>query len=141
MPFHFASDELCGQFYLTRSNQRIQLLPDKKNNRTGDIERIGVSVNEAAEMIGLSVRSMWNLVKEGKIKHVKYGTRCIVSVKSLREFVDGKNEYTTLSTLSVRGEAAPHKTLESFIPTLAASDHSTNTAGGTGETTLIQKEQ
>jgi len=56
------------------------------------IERIGVSVEEAATMLSLCVRSVWVLVKEGKIRHVKFGTRCIISVQSLREYVDGKEE-------------------------------------------------
>ena len=56
------------------------------------IERISVSVEEAAVMLSLCVRSVLVLVKEGKIKHVKFGTRCIVSVQSIRDFVDGKME-------------------------------------------------
>ena len=60
-----------------------------KNRATDDVERIGVSVNDAATMISLSVRSVWTLIKEGKIRHTKYGKRCIVSVQSLREFIDG----------------------------------------------------
>jgi excisionase family DNA binding protein len=67
-----------------------------KNKRDDGIERIGVSVEEAAVMLSLCARSVWVLVKEGKIRHVKYGTRCIISVQSLREFVDGKNETETL---------------------------------------------
>jgi len=84
----------------TGSNSRIQI-PAKhkqlrpKHTRTGDIERIGVSVEEAAVMLSLCVRSVWVLVKEGKIRHIKFGTRCIVSVQSLREFVDGKKEPVT----------------------------------------------
>jgi hypothetical protein len=61
----------------------------------GDIERIGVSVEEAAIMLSLCVRSVWVLIKDGRLQHVKFGTRCIVSVRSLREFVDGKQESET----------------------------------------------
>ena len=70
------------------------------------IERIGVSVEEAAVMLSLCVRSVWVLVKEGKIKHVKFGTRCIVSVQSIRDFVDGKKESETQLNHSdkLRGE-------------------------------------
>jgi hypothetical protein len=55
-----------------------------------DIERIGVSVKRAAKMLDLSERHVWTLVKEEKIRSVKSGTRTIVSVLSIREFVDGK---------------------------------------------------
>ena len=84
----------------TGSKSRIQI-PAKhtqlkpKHKWAGDIERIGVSVEEAAVMLSLCVRSVWVLVKEGKVRHVKFGTRCIVSVQSLREFVDGKREPVT----------------------------------------------
>jgi len=66
-----------------------------KGKWAGDVERIGVSVEEAAIMLSLCVRSVWVLIKDGRIRHVKFGTRCIVSVKSLREFVDGKQEPKT----------------------------------------------
>ena len=55
-----------------------------------DIERIGVSAEVAAEMIGVSTSTMWNLAKKQKIRTVRTGTRVIFSVQSLREFVDGK---------------------------------------------------
>jgi excisionase family DNA binding protein len=70
-----------------------QSIPPK--NQTNDIERIGVSVEQAAEMLSLSVRSIWVLVKDGRIRHVRFGTRCIISVQSLREYVDGKQKSTT----------------------------------------------
>ena len=60
-----------------------------------NLERIGVSVEQAAVMLSLSVRSVWVLIKDGRIRHVRFGTRCIVSVQSLREFVDGKPGFTT----------------------------------------------
>ena len=55
-----------------------------------DIERIGVSVETAAEMIGVGTRTMWNLAKEQKIRTVRIGRRVLFSVQSLREFVDGR---------------------------------------------------
>ena len=58
---------------------------------TGGMDRIGVSVEEASVMLSLSVRSVWVLIKDGRIRHVRFGTRVIVSVQSLREFVDGKS--------------------------------------------------
>jgi hypothetical protein len=67
-----------------------QSVPTKKE--PGEIERIGVSAEGAAIMLSLSVRSVWSLLKQGKIRHVRYGTRRIISVQSLREYVDGKQE-------------------------------------------------
>jgi len=61
--------------------------PERK--RTETIERIGVSIQEAAKMLGISRPHFLPLVKEEKIRTVKIGRRILVSVQSLREFVDG----------------------------------------------------
>jgi excisionase family DNA binding protein len=58
----------------------------------GNLERIGVSAEEAAVMLGLSVRSVWTLVKDERIRHVRFGTRVIIAVESIREFVNGRQE-------------------------------------------------
>jgi excisionase family DNA binding protein len=63
----------------------------------GNLERIGVSAEEAAVMLDLSVRSIWVLVKDKRIRHVRFGMRVIISVQSLREFVDGKQDPITHS--------------------------------------------
>ena len=55
-----------------------------------DVERIGASVKRAAKMLDVSERHAWTLVKNKEIRSRKSGERVIVSVKSLREYVDGK---------------------------------------------------
>ena len=59
--------------------------PEKQN-----IEHIGVSAEVASEMLGVGVRTMWNLAKEQKVRTVRIGRRVLFSVQSLREFVDGR---------------------------------------------------
>ncbi|MDR0328931.1 MAG: helix-turn-helix domain-containing protein, partial [Planctomycetaceae bacterium] len=63
-----------------------------KKERTEDTSPIGVSIPTAARMVGLSYNTFIPLVREGKIRTVKVGKRVIVSVQSLRDFVDGKKE-------------------------------------------------
>jgi len=67
----------------------FQIIPKSKNEPTEQVERIGVSAKRAAEMIDVCERTIWNLAKEGKIRAIRIGKRVIISVKSLREFVDG----------------------------------------------------
>jgi hypothetical protein len=74
----------------TASQIQIPAKTESKNERTESIERIGVSVAVAAEMIGVCERTVWKLAKAGKIHSIRLGTRCIFSVQSLREFVDEK---------------------------------------------------
>jgi len=51
-----------------------------------------VSIQEAAKMLGISRPHFYPLIKEGKVRTVKNGRRTLVSVQSLRDFVDGSTE-------------------------------------------------
>jgi excisionase family DNA binding protein len=66
--------------------------PEKpKRKQKENIERIGLSVQEAADTLGVHKDTFMVLVKEGKVRTIKIGRRIIVSNQSLREHVDGKN--------------------------------------------------
>ena len=78
----------------SNSGIRISAKPEEpkhERKRTETIERVGVSIQEAAKMLGISKPHFLPLVNEGKIRTVRIGRRILVSVQSLREFVDGKN--------------------------------------------------
>jgi len=64
--------------------------PKPEGKQTEVIERIGVSIQESAKMLGISKPHFYPLIKEGKVRTVQVGRRTLVSVQSLREFVDGK---------------------------------------------------
>ena len=66
--------------------------PKPERKRTESIERIGVSIQEAAKMLGISKPHFYPLMREGKVRTVKIGRRTLVSVQSLREFVDGTKD-------------------------------------------------
>ena len=66
--------------------------PKPKSAPTEDTPLIGVSIPKAAQMIDVSLNTFKPLIKEGKIRTIKIGKRIIVSVQSLRDFVDGKKE-------------------------------------------------
>ena len=68
--------------------------PDPKPERkqSENISQIGVSIPKAAKMLGIGKPKCLSLIKEGKIRAVRAGKRVVVSVQSLREFVDGKSE-------------------------------------------------
>ena len=79
--------------------------PEKpEHKRTENIERIGVSVQEAAKMLGISKPHFLPLVKEGKIRTVQIGRRILVSVQSLREFVDGHSDDSMENSPESQGE-------------------------------------
>ena len=68
--------------------------PPKKpeSKRTEFIPQIGVSIPQAAKMLNVGKPLVSHLVKTGKIRAIKLGKRVVVSVQSLHDLVDGKNE-------------------------------------------------
>jgi hypothetical protein len=68
-------------------------IPEKPEQLPEPIERIGVSVRIAAEMLGVSERTMWILEKQKKVRAVRLDRRVLFSVQSLRDFVNGKSEH------------------------------------------------
>ena len=81
---------------------KTEAKPERKRKET--IERIGVSVQEAAKMLGISKPHFLPLVKEGKIRTVQIGRRILVSVQSLRDFVDGKPQNPPDNRPEMQGE-------------------------------------
>jgi len=78
-----------------------------KVKRTGEATpRIAVSIQEGAKMLGISKPHFLPLVKEGTIRTVKIGRRVLVSVQSLRDFVDGKTatDNPVENTAELQGE-------------------------------------
>ena len=68
--------------------------PPKKteSKRTESITPIVVSIPQAAKMLGVSKDTFMVLVKAEKVRTVRINKRVIVSIQSLRDFVDGKSE-------------------------------------------------
>jgi excisionase family DNA binding protein len=69
--------------------------PEKpKKELTESLPQIGVSIPQAAKMLGVSKDTFLVLVKAGKVRTVRINKRVIVSIQSLREFVDGKGGWS-----------------------------------------------
>ena len=77
----------------TDSCIRIPAKAEKPERKpSGGVERLGYSTQEAAIALGVSEPTVLLLIKEEKIRIVKIGHRTIVSVQSLRDFIDGKEK-------------------------------------------------
>lgn len=50
--------------------------------------RLSYSVNEAAEAISLSPRSVWTLIAKGKIETRKIGCRTVIPAQSLHSLLE-----------------------------------------------------
>jgi excisionase family DNA binding protein len=64
--------------------QKATVAPD---HRTVAVARVALSVEEAAQAVGLSERYVWDLVKSGALRTKRVGRRRIVPVEALQEFM------------------------------------------------------
>jgi excisionase family DNA binding protein len=72
------------------TNAAIKIPAHSVKSEHETIERIGFSIDETAESLGVSVPKVLTLIKERQVRTVRVGKRIVVSVRSLRNFVDGK---------------------------------------------------
>lgn len=52
-----------------------------------ELKRLTVSVRDASQMIGVSQRTIWTLVKSGELPVVSIGTRRLFEVSALEQFI------------------------------------------------------
>lgn len=57
------------------------------NGTDADPERLAYSVKEAAQIIGISARRLWDHVRNKKIRTFREGTRRLVSRRAIEEFI------------------------------------------------------
>ncbi len=51
-------------------------------------ERLTVNAREAAQMLGVSERTIFQLSKAGKLPHKRLGARVVYSIAALKKFID-----------------------------------------------------
>ena len=57
-----------------------------------NVERLTYSVPETAQAIGVSSRTIHNYIKDGALPCVRIGTRVLIEVEALREFIAGRKQ-------------------------------------------------
>lgn len=62
-----------------------------ENTDRNNAEKRSYSVSEAAEILGVSKRSIYNLCASGAFKSVHIGTKLRISRKSFDEWLDGSD--------------------------------------------------
>lgn len=60
--------------------------PSRRKSR-GAPTRIAVSIPEAAEMLSLSINSVWRLLRVGELHRIRVGRRSLVAVNELQAFL------------------------------------------------------
>ena len=54
-----------------------------------------LSRNQAAEMLGIGVTTLWRLTKSGRLPVVKIGSRCLYTCDDIIQFVEGEKHVVT----------------------------------------------
>ena len=57
-----------------------------------NVERLTFSIAETAEALGISSRTVHTLIKSGALPCVRIGTRVLVEVEALREFIANRKQ-------------------------------------------------
>ena len=65
----------------------------KRSNRNKPIPpRISVSAREAAEMLGVSKSTVYNLMADGRLPFIKIGQRRLIMIKDLEDFLKSNRQ-------------------------------------------------
>jgi excisionase family DNA binding protein len=65
------------------------------NKETLPIEPLQISVREASKILGISQRTLWNIVKTGDIAVNRIGHRVLFPLQELRRYVNEKTRCDT----------------------------------------------
>jgi len=68
---------------------------------------LAVSAKEAARLLGVSERALWNWAKDGLIRTVKIGRRVLYPITALKELLDQggrKQDNSCVNALNTRKE-------------------------------------
>ena len=69
----------------------VTIMP-KKPETPATSEPLAVNVEEAARMLSVSQRSIWNMAQRGEIVSRRIGKRVVFPVASIHAFLEGKPE-------------------------------------------------
>jgi excisionase family DNA binding protein len=61
-------------------------------------EPLSVGVNDAADMIGISRANVYNEIKIGRLKTFRFGSRRLIPMTALKEWLDAMVERGGIST-------------------------------------------
>ena len=82
---------------LTKEGRKMIRIVNKQEKQE-QIERLAVSPREAARMIGISERSLFDLLKAGQLPHRKLKRKILISMQALRDFVNGTDVDSSTET-------------------------------------------
>jgi predicted DNA-binding transcriptional regulator AlpA len=82
-------------------------IESQPESATESVTPLAVSVKKGASMVGVSLSTMWTLIRQGKIPTKKVGMRTLLRVRDLEEFSDGGN--VEIDQPAAKPAAAAHR--------------------------------
>ena len=59
------------------------------------MEKLSYSVKEVAATLGVSSRTVHNIIKRGELCHFRVGTRVLIAADALQEFIEEQTKRTS----------------------------------------------
>ena len=56
-------------------------------DKTENIQRLAYNIPEVAKTIGVSSRTVHNIIKRGELAHIRVGVRVLIPADALRQFI------------------------------------------------------
>ena len=90
---HQIVDQLLLQFDEAAPGPEPAHLKNDIPHQSSPENKVTLTVSEAAELIGISKPSMYEVVRTGKVRSVKVGKKILISRQSLREWLKKGENY------------------------------------------------
>jgi len=63
-------------------------------NLSSQLKPVSVSVSHAAELLGISTRTVWNYLRDGTLPAARLGRRILIPYGALQELIDSLADYS-----------------------------------------------
>ena len=81
----YGLDKQCGSEY--NANNELQIATAERRVREISVVKLGMTIDEAAEMSGIGRNTMRKLVEWGKLPVLKVGRKTIIRTDTLEQFM------------------------------------------------------
>ena len=81
----YGLDKQCGSEY--NANNELQMATIERRGRAISVVKLGVTIDEAAEISGIGRNTMRKLVEWGKLPVLKVGRKTIIRTDTLEQFM------------------------------------------------------
>ncbi|MFD1443004.1 helix-turn-helix domain-containing protein [Thermoactinomyces vulgaris] len=82
----FKNEEMSTNFFKRLLDIAQEI--NNENTRKEEVEPLVYTVKQAAKALNISQTTCYELIREGKLPHLKLGGRKLIPIKALEEFIE-----------------------------------------------------